>query len=183
MANSAKRAMNRHGRGVDLSGPAIDTRKAIDLDQFKGGNKVKQQVALRKLLQQHGFVCSCGERFEDEGIMAVGTWTGMTPEAEMTPSGPKIVLKDGATLVMRKYHSTSCVDYLVALKDGIPRDEGELPVPIALTMGLPPMKWFGTLDLPEDDEQDREATPEEAARDRAIQEEALAESPGDDIGG
>lgn len=129
--------------------PPIPTAGAIDLDQYKGGNPVKQRQALRALLQQQGFICSCGERFEDEGIMAVGTWTGISPEVEMTQAGPKVVLKDGATLTMRKYHSKTCVDYLVALKDGIPREEGEAPVPIEITMSLPRMEWHTTLDLPE----------------------------------
>lgn len=150
-----RRKQQRSARGVDLSGPAIDARKAIDLNAYKGGNTVKQRRAVTNLLKQNAYICSCGERFEDEGIIAMGTWAGIMPDAEMTPQGPKVVLKDGAIIVTRAFHSKACVDYLDALANGIEREEGEERVTIMAVRRMPDTEWLAdTPEVPEEEQPD-----------------------------
>ncbi len=155
----AERTMRRRQQRQAPTTPP-PTAGAVDLGKLKGGDSLKQRQALRQVLTQNGFVCTCGQRFEDRAIMAFGAYSGVMEEPEMqqTPVGPmptgRLLRRDGATLAMRAFCSRACPDYLSVLKDGMDRGEGEAPAHVIALRPLPATEWLSDVpeheDVPED---------------------------------
>ena len=129
------------------------TAGGVDLQQFKGGDRAEQQKVADRMLQQGGWLCSCGSRFTTEAIAAVGQTLGRFPATRMTPQGPRVVTEDGAQTITQTFCSKRCPDYQDALKNGldVPEGSGMVRPPIVAIRYLPRTEW---LDTPEDDHAD-----------------------------
>lgn len=156
---SAERAMRRRAQRQAPTAPP-PTAGAVDLEKLKGGNVAKQRQAERQVLIQQGFICSCGQRFEDKAIIAFGMYSGLLeePEHQQTPVGPmptgRILRRDGAVMTMRPFCSRVCPDYLEVLKDGMDRGEGEPPAKVIALRNAPVTEWLGDVPEAEDIEEE-----------------------------
>lgn len=119
---------------------------AVDLGQFKGGDRQAQAEVAKRMLQQGGWVCSCGERFGSEAIAVVGQNLGRFPAQHMTPQGPRLVMDDGAQTLQSAFHSRMCPDYLDAIRNGIKwpegAPEGSVRPKVLAVRDLPPTYWL-----------------------------------------
>jgi hypothetical protein len=123
----------------------------VDLSHVKGGDPVVQRQRADEMLHQNGFVCSCGERFRDKAIIAMGYVLGRFPQQQtiQTPQGPQIanVMDDGAMMLQAGFCSTQCPDFLRALQDGLPVPDGMRRPPVMAIRDLPATVWAD--DIPE----------------------------------
>lgn len=126
--------------------PQIQSAGAVDLGAMKGGDRSKQQEVAENVMRQQGFLCTCGEKFRDKGIIAMGYTLGRFPEQRMvqTPRGPQVetVVDDGCQFFAQAYCSRVCVDYLDALKNGLPTPEGSIRPSIKAIRILPTVEWM-----------------------------------------
>lgn len=150
----ARQARREAVRSMNPTPPP--TAGAIDLAAMRGGDKVKQQEMADNAMKQQGFLCSCGERFRDEGVAVMGYNLGVFPEQkmEMTPRGPQMQtsMEDGCQFIALGYHSRRCPDFLDAMKNGIDpgaeaREQGVVRPRVRAIRELPKVEWLDELGI------------------------------------
>ena len=147
---SMERQLRRRQQQTAASAPDAG---AVDLGQFKGGDRQAQQEVATRMLQQGGWMCSCGERFASEAVAVVGYNLGRFPVQVMTPEGPRLGMDDGAQMLQSAFHSRMCPDYLDAVRNGLKWPEGTPPgnarPKVMAVRSLPPTEWLDDPQAPE----------------------------------